>query len=177
MQETCAPDRGCSVEKMNNILIPLLTGIFALAGVALASFSSWFLSHLQARKERHRLSREKLEELSLHIVESLSWLEGATGARTFAELSSFSLCPSAQKATTLAWLYFPELRKPTSDYSNDIVHMHKFLVSVFEPLRDSSAGADAARNPHFEHNVEELRKSRQLVLDKILEIAPEYTKA
>lgn len=163
---------------MCDILIPLLTGLFALAGVALASFSSWLLSHLQARKERHRLFREKLEELSLHIVDSLSWIEGATGAKSFEELSSFSLCPSAQKATNLAWLYFPELRKPTSDYSNCIACMHTTLVEVFEPLRDSTAGADVARNnPHFEHNVNELRKSRQAVLDKILEIAPNYTKA
>tara|TARA_R110000868_G_C10572960_1_gene737922 strand:- start:184 stop:672 length:489 start_codon:yes stop_codon:yes gene_type:complete len=159
------------------ILTPLLTGIFALAGVALASSSALLVAHLQAQKERHRLSREKLEELSLHVVASLEWLETANRARSFGELSLFSLCPSAQKATSLAWLYFPELCKPTSDYSNSIVDIHRLLIASLKVDLDLSAAACAAQDPDWVDMIQAVKKSRQAVLDKIQEVAPQYIKA
>lgn len=157
--------------------IAIVSASAALGGVLLSSLTAWGISALEARRARHQLSREKLEELSLLLVESLDWMEEATSARTLEELSSSQQCPEVQQAASIALLYFPELYKPIVAYSNDMIHMHNFLVEVFEPFRDSTSGADAARNPHFEHNVNELRKSRQAVLNEIEKVAPKYTKA
>lgn len=157
--------------------IAIVSASSALAGVLLSSLTSWLLSEREQQRARQQLSREKLEEVSLLLVDSLKWIVNATSAKSLEELSAAQQCPEVHEAASISLLYFPELYKPITAYSNDIVLMHNYLVGVYDPLMGGTVGSHAARNEYFENNVDELRKKRQAVLDVIKEIAPKYTKA
>lgn len=149
----------------------------ALFGALVASANTWILHWLNARKERHRLLRKKLELLSMLVSESLPWISEVSECRSLEELASCAQCPQVRQALILSSLYFQELHKPIAEYQNCIIRIHNMFVDAFDPARPSTAGADAARHPEHKDLILQGVKLRQNIDDAIQRNAKKYTKA
>jgi len=104
---------------------------------------------MQRGHERKMLLRSKYEELAFFVVDSIGDYQKLLAAESNLELLRDSQPISAQKASALAQLYFPELKKDTAAYLEAIV-----------AFRNSCARA-AAANPRA-HQIEAIASSPEV---------------
>jgi len=130
-------------------LIALISAGAALAGAAISQAVALWQSDLE-RKHQHRIHlRTKYEELSDYISEEFLWqakLHKTEVARSTSG-EGIPLVPfpvHSRRATALAHVYFPVLRKPCQDYLKACVHFHVMLVEGQEGMSGGSVLLNAA---------------------------------
>lgn len=149
----------------------------ALAGVLLSLLGNWLLSYMQHGHESKMLLRSKYEELAILVVDSISDYRKILTAESNLQLLGDSEPISAQKASVLARLYFPELVKTTDGY----------LVALIA-FRNSCAKAAAANprapqinaissSPDVEKAQSVLEKAKNTLESQIQACSKTYTRA
>ena len=147
----------------------LLTGLIALSGVLVGYLFHFLTSHIDRRERRHRLLREKYEELCKNILDSTREVQDMTMTLQTSVQPVPPVAP--QKAHYLALVYFPELKQATADYSNACTNYHKFLLEARHIY------GQPAKHPKFHAEAESVMEAKSRVDELIETHASRYTKA
>jgi hypothetical protein len=153
----------------------LLTGTFALAGVALSIATSALLSWWEKSHKRKVLLREKYEEFgflflsSFDMPQKLMNYQGNTG-----ELLSQTHQIHGNKMYMLALLYSPELQKLVGEY----IHSYSELCIVAHSLYDQKSelllGEQIHNHPKYMTAAERHISARDSLQGEISEYAVKY---
>lgn len=159
------------------LLEQIAPGLLALAGVFVGYFVQLASSHADRKERRHRLNREKFEEVCRCIQESTVEMQTFLGSQG-EEALRFNPT-AASNAHYLCLIYFPELADVTRDYSNMAAIFRSSLYgSGFRLDVNASIGAQSAINdPDYPKRLEQLQLQRAVVEGLIEELASKYVKA
>lgn len=138
----------------------LIAGSSALFGGVIASVSSLLLHRADEKRALRQTCREKLEEIAGAIGDSVEWWTRLGQMREIAHVSETMPCPPARKAYNLAYLYFPELRKPIGEYADSLVSVGRCILDNWDTSSGVSAGAMAIHDPKYDQATKKMMKLR-----------------
>jgi hypothetical protein len=156
-------------------LTAIIAGACALLGGALVQVFQLLKTNQDRRHERKRLLREKYEEVTAEIRETVSWAMSLSSIADIETLATSSSAASAQKVIDLCRIYFPELKPSAIQYSNALTQYHKFAIVCVSTHGSLLAGLAAASDG--KKQTEALRSAREELYAAIEEYATNYTQA
>ena len=161
------------------ILIAIIAASSALGGVVISQAISLIQTALNRRHEKHKLLRQKYEEMMFHFQDSLLYYTNLGACKTLDQVLQQTHSIPAQRAMGLALLYFPNLVPFLDIYIRNYLAYYTLIVSLYDPNIPATAGAQARVHAKKElENIEaKLFQSKNAMLDAITENAKKYTKA
>jgi len=161
------------------ILTAIIAASSALGGVIISQAISITLSIFDKKHQKHKLLRQKYEEMMFHFQDSLLYYNQVATCRTLDQLLQQTHSVPAQKALGLALLYFPNLESSFDNYVRSLVAYYDLICSVYNPDIQANAGAQARVHHKSElHRVEnKLFDAKNEVITLLKLNAKKYTKA
>lgn len=151
--------------------------ILALSGVAFAQLVAMIQSWLDRKNKHEILLRTKYEELGLHFLESMKLPQTLLTCATHEETLAVTHQESANKATMLAMVYFPELREPTGLYVSSYSAFCLNAIALYNPEDTRALGMQVfARREYIEARETHI-DARTHLQKQIEKYAPKYAKA
>ncbi|MDP3297072.1 MAG: hypothetical protein Q8N09_05680 [Thermodesulfovibrionia bacterium] len=114
--------------------IALLTGGFALAGVALSQAIAMLHAYFERQHQRSILLRTKYEEMTLLFLDSLCWSTDLTSCASPEGIRAIAQATAANKVHMLCSIYFPLLREASGQYLDSCSSFYQTIVSSYNPL-------------------------------------------
>ena len=160
------------------ITIAVISASSAILGAVIAQLVSILRDILDKRHQRHKLLREKYEELARYITDSQNWFMEQIGAMSLRELKGKPPV-AARNAMVLAHIYFPALRESCQDYVNACANFQVTLINSHDFTEGKDAGTQAVHRDRdtFERAANQLHLARQRVDEEVIKYATRYTKA
>ena len=161
---TMGPERACWGNQMDaGRSGVLIGGAVALAGAALGVVGSLLTEWIRTRKERQAYLQSKYEELSRLHLDASMWIAEFHAARGLSEVCSFKPSQDGRQALVLAWLYFPVLADPVTEYLNSLVRYYQWGLDHFDPSLPMSVGAQLTRHADSDRMSAEVMRLRVAV--------------
>jgi hypothetical protein len=159
------------------IIALLIGGALALAGTVLSQFFGLWAGWIDNHRRHKALLRERFEELTQCLSNSLYWTSTIGSLRTVKEMHACPPPPETRRMFALTLIYFPELRAPVSDYVHILVEYQIWAVGCADPNGVEMVGEMMGRNPVCGQKMAEIRQSRERLDDAIEKAAPNYASA
>lgn len=155
----------------------IIGGLLVPAGVLAGQLITLVNAHRDRKERRQQFLREKYEELTQSILDSIEQVQSMTKLSANEVLFSEATPAGPLKAHYSAIIYFPELRDATLEYNNSIATLHLFLIRSVDPDIPLHVGAQAEGRPGYAGIHKEMRRKRSVVEKLIEKNASRYTKA
>jgi len=162
-----------------NITMALIAAGAAVFGSVASQVFLLIQGFLEKKHKKNILLREKYEDLSNHVTESMLWVSHVQGVQTLEQLNAHNVPTHARKALSLSSLYFPLLRGDCISYLNSLVNFHVVLISSYRHIPGVSAATQAVAHnkDEFLSSLAKVQKSRQILDESIIKYASKYAKA
>jgi hypothetical protein len=127
----------------------LVGGGLVLLGVLTSQLISLYTDRKAREERRNVLLRQKYEELTNHILDSMSELHSYLKCQSIQEAVSSRPTVASSKAAYLALIYFHDLYQPAIQYHNALSEFHRFLSMCYRNNPVGSLEASACQDPDY----------------------------
>jgi hypothetical protein len=154
-------------------------GGLALAGTALGLVGSLVTGWLERKNQRHRLLRERYEELTACIAAIGPWLHRLGSCRSLDEVKQVHPPLELRRMVILSLIYFPELKQAVALYNNACIqHFHRAVDACGHRWDGiASVGAIIAKMMNEKGEKDTMQELRHILDLEIETHAEKYTKA
>lgn len=177
----CASDLYWSHDKTLKVEITtaIIAATAALSGVLLSQALSLLQTFLDRKHQRQKLLRQKYEEMTFLVQESLQYYNELNTTREYEQILSQPSNPRSQRARVLALLYFPQLEKELTSYILAEVAFYKLIVSNFDYSNPANAGSQArVKDPENLSAAEQnIFQAKNTLLEALTKNARRYARA
>ncbi len=160
------------------IKIAIIAASSALLGAIISQSMTWLLSHLEKKRQKHILLRQKYEEMWLNFSSSLEWIVRLNGSTSQEAVFQLAQNPEARKAASLCFLYFrEELGDAANNYLLAQQSYYQSLIKVYDKNdKDCTAGGQfMIKDPGYKVSVDNLFAKKNLLENLIISNANKYT--
>lgn len=147
--------------------LALLSGGFALAGVALSQALAFLQKNAARKHEKNILLHQKYEEMGEHFIASMQRVRDWMHAGNLEDMHALSHNESADRCHLLCQLYFPDLTNHSATYHDASMGIYYALIDSYNPLDQRPFGAQAVANPAYEEAEAKLFQARDAFIRAI----------
>jgi hypothetical protein len=148
------------------INIAIISASSAITGAIISQTTAFLIAHLERKRQRNILLRQKYEEMMNHIQDSLLFYNDVGACKTLDQLLACTHSQAGNRAMGLALLYFPSFVAILEAYLMSLVQYYNVVVSSFNPNIPATAGAQALVHDH--DNVSEIQRNLFELKNKLI---------
>ena len=108
--------------------LAVITGVFALLGVAVGHLLAIFAAWLDRKRRRNELLLAKLDDLAAEDQTILHWRSQIRETRNLLELQSLDPQLPCSRIESLTVIYFPALKQPVAQYTAALRSYYSWCV-------------------------------------------------
>ena len=128
----------------------IIAASFAILGAVISQAMTWLLSHLEKKRQKNILLRQKFEEMTFYFSDSLGWVSKVVSCTNEETLRELAHNQEARKALSLCQLYFlEELAHAANDYLSAQQSYYPEIVKVYDKndqLNKTAGGQALSKN-------------------------------
>jgi len=147
--------------------IALISGGFALAGVALSQVLAFFQKNTSSNQSRNLLLRQKHDELGQHFIASVLRVTDLMHAERLEDIHALSRNVSAEKLHLLCELYFPAIASHSARFLDASTDVYLSLVDSYNPLDERPSGIQADDSAAYKEARSEFIQARDGLIKAI----------
>ena len=160
-------------------VIAIIAASSALGGVIIAQVFSLLQLFLDKKHQKHKLLRQKYEEMMFYFSASLEWMARLNSCTTNTDIFALSQSSDARKALSICLLYFPDL---VDDANNYVLAQQKYFESIVTSFKQDlgfTAGGQALVHNKEKHQVatNNLFNKKDAFENAIVSTSKKYIKA
>jgi hypothetical protein len=160
------------------IKIAIIASSSAILGAVISQTTTFLISWIERKRQKHILLRQKYEEVMLSFSASLRWLQELNGSTSQEAVFALAQNQEARKMASLCLLYFHEdLGDAAKNYLLSQVSYYQALVSVYDEHNSSctAGGQFMRKDKKYKEVIDDMFGKKNCLESLLVENSKKYT--